>query len=202
MTQLKDSMSADAPSASSSDRAGSRSLANSLEVAGISLRPGEFVVLVLVATTVGALAGLTLVGPLGLLATIVVAPLVARAVVNLLADRRRAQVRRAAARQPPAPHQQPEVGPQPAPGARQRRPGGAGAGAEPSSAGCCWRSASAAIQSDALNAVADRMASKDFDWVVGAIDINREVGGDLAAPSTTSPRPSASGSAWLGRSRR
>ena len=24
------------------------------------------------------------------------------------------------------------------------------------------------------------MASKDFEWVVGAIDINREVGGDLA----------------------
>ena len=34
--------------------------------------------------------------------------------------------------------------------------------------------------SDALDALAARMASKDFEWVVGAIDINREIGGDLA----------------------
>jgi tight adherence protein B len=33
---------------------------------------------------------------------------------------------------------------------------------------------------DSLRALADRMGSDDFDWVVGAIDINREVGGDLA----------------------
>ncbi|HEX6235984.1 MAG TPA: type II secretion system F family protein, partial [Acidimicrobiales bacterium] len=32
----------------------------------------------------------------------------------------------------------------------------------------------------ALHALAERMRSDDFDWVVGAIDINREVGGDLA----------------------
>ena len=35
--------------------------------------------------------------------------------------------------------------------------------------------------SDALAAVADRMDSDDFSWVVSAIDINREVGGDLPA---------------------
>jgi tight adherence protein B len=33
---------------------------------------------------------------------------------------------------------------------------------------------------DSLRALADRMGSDDFDWVVGAIDINRDVGGDLA----------------------
>jgi tight adherence protein B len=33
---------------------------------------------------------------------------------------------------------------------------------------------------DALYAVGDRMHSEDFEWVVGAIDINRTTGGDLA----------------------
>ena len=33
---------------------------------------------------------------------------------------------------------------------------------------------------DALYAIAERMHSEDFEWVVGAIDINRTTGGDLA----------------------
>lgn len=33
---------------------------------------------------------------------------------------------------------------------------------------------------EALYAVADRVGSEDFEWVVGAIDINRTTGGDLA----------------------
>ena len=36
------------------------------------------------------------------------------------------------------------------------------------------------VPGDSLRALADRMGSDDFDWVVGAIDINRDVGGDLA----------------------
>src|SRR5262249_61112917 len=32
-----------------------------------------------------------------------------------------------------------------------------------------------------LRALADRMRNQDFAWVVGAIEINREVGGDLAS---------------------
>ncbi len=34
--------------------------------------------------------------------------------------------------------------------------------------------------SAALAAVSSRMSSRDFEWVVSAININREVGGDLA----------------------
>jgi tight adherence protein B len=34
---------------------------------------------------------------------------------------------------------------------------------------------------DALSAMARRTGSEDFEWVVGAIDINRHAGGDLAA---------------------
>ena len=33
---------------------------------------------------------------------------------------------------------------------------------------------------DAMKAMADRVQSEDFGWVVPAIEINREVGGDLA----------------------
>jgi tight adherence protein B len=33
---------------------------------------------------------------------------------------------------------------------------------------------------EALHALADRVESEDFRWVVGAIEINREIGGDLA----------------------
>ena len=33
---------------------------------------------------------------------------------------------------------------------------------------------------EALTALAHRLDSTDFEWVVGAIDINREIGGDLA----------------------
>ena len=33
---------------------------------------------------------------------------------------------------------------------------------------------------DALYALADRMESKDLEWIVSAIDINREAGGNLA----------------------
>jgi tight adherence protein B len=34
--------------------------------------------------------------------------------------------------------------------------------------------------SDAMHALADRMDSKDLEWVVSAIDINRETGGNLS----------------------
>jgi tight adherence protein B len=33
---------------------------------------------------------------------------------------------------------------------------------------------------DAMYAMADRIGSQDFEWVVGAIDINRQAGGDLS----------------------
>jgi tight adherence protein B len=33
---------------------------------------------------------------------------------------------------------------------------------------------------DSLRAMADRIQSEDFNWVIPAIEINREVGGDLA----------------------
>ena len=57
-------------------------MAAALEVAGISLRPGEFVVLVLTATAIGALAALTLFGALGLARRLVIGPLAATIVLD------------------------------------------------------------------------------------------------------------------------
>ncbi|HET9610320.1 MAG TPA: VWA domain-containing protein, partial [Acidimicrobiales bacterium] len=66
-------------------------LAAALEVAGISLRTGEYVVLAGAGTLVAALAGLALAGGLGLLLGLAVGPLAAWSVVNVKADRRRSQ---------------------------------------------------------------------------------------------------------------
>jgi tight adherence protein B len=46
---------------------------------------------------------------------------------------------------------------------------------------------------DALEAMAERMSSQDFKWVVMAIRIQREVGGNLAELLDTVSGPSASG---------
>ena len=54
---------------------------------------------------------------------------------------------------------------------------------------------------DALDGVAERMRSKDFAWVVMAIRIQREVGGNLAELLPRWPRPCASASACAARSR-
>ncbi len=81
-----------------------------------------------IATLVAGLAGLALGGPLGGIVLVALVPLAARLIVGRLAERRRAEVRRAAARQPPAADEHPAIGLRPAPGARQRRPGGRGTG--------------------------------------------------------------------------
>ena len=154
-------------------------MATALEAAGISLRPGEFIVLVLSATTIGALLALTLFGPLGLLATIVLVPFVAKAVLNRRAARRRAkfaellpdnlQLLTSSLKSGygllPALDNVAQEAEEPARSEFRRVLLEIRVGRDPS---------------DALNALAARMASKDFEWVVGAIDINREIGGDLA----------------------
>jgi tight adherence protein B len=48
-----------------------------------------------------------------------------------------------------------------------------------------WSPAWASLVEDALDEVADRMQSRDFLWVVMAIRIQRQVGGNLAELLTT-----------------
>ena len=118
-------------------------------------------------------------GPLGLLATIVLVPFVAKAVLNRRAARRRAkfaellpdnlQLLTSSLKSGygllPALDNVAQEAEEPARSEFRRVLLEIRVGRDPS---------------DALNALAARMASKDFEWVVGAIDINREIGGDLA----------------------
>jgi tight adherence protein B len=163
------------------ERQGRReTLAMSLDVAGISLRTGEFAVLVLAAAIVAALAGLALVGPLGFLVGLVAVPLAAWALVRVKADRRRTRFTDTL------------------PDTLQLLTSSIRAGYSllqgldtlareaPEPAGTELRRVLLEVRvgrdpGDALRALAGRMQSDDFEWVVGAIDINREVGGDLAA---------------------
>ena len=162
------------------DRQGRRKgLANVLDVAGISLRPGEFVVLCFAAGVVLALVLFSAIGPIGIIVGLAATPLLARMVVSAKADSRRrafndqlpellqllvsslrggyglAQALDAVSSQSPEPTRT-EL---------QRVLFEVRIGRDPG---------------DALSATAQRMKSRDFGWVVSAIQINREIGGELA----------------------
>jgi tight adherence protein B len=150
-----------------------------LDVAGVSLRPGEFLVLVLGGAIASTLLLVFLIGPLGLLCGPPLAVLIAAWILTSKRDKRR----RAFAEQlpdvlqlvvsslragyglPQALSSVAEQADEPARTEFQRVQFEARIGRDPS---------------EALRGVAERMASTDFDWVVAAIDINREIGGELA----------------------
>jgi tight adherence protein B len=157
-----------------------RTLSAALEVAGISLRPGEFVVLVAIASLVAGIVGFMLVGLLGLVALAVLVPLGARIVVGHMAERRRAKF----TEQLPDTLQLLTSTLRSGYGLLQALDSVAQEAAEP--ARTEFRRVLLEIRvgrdlSAALRALSDRMRSQDFEWVVGAIEINREIGGDLAA---------------------
>jgi tight adherence protein B len=157
-----------------------RTLAAALEAAAISLRPGEFIVLVGIATMVAGLAGLALGGPLFGIVLVALVPLTARFVVGHLAERRREKF----AEQLPDTLQLLTSTLRSGYALLQALDSVAQESAEP--ARTEFRRALLEIRvgrdlSAALRALSDRMRNADFAWVVGAIEINREVGGDLAA---------------------
>ena len=160
------------------DRGRRRALADALEHAGMQLRPGEFLVLAATSAFVALVMGY-LVG--GLLIAVVFGALVAggfRFSVGVLAERRRnkfasqlgdtlqlvsgslragygmLQALDAVARESDSPTSD-EFGRVVIETRLGRNP------------------------SESLHALAKRMANEDFEWVVQAIDIHREVGGDL-----------------------
>ena len=59
-------------------------------------------------------------------------------------------------------------------------PRGSGAASAVRSSGCRPRSAWVASLSEAMRSLSERMDNADLEWVVGAIDINRETGGNLS----------------------
>ena len=155
-------------------------LAAALEVAGISLRTGEYVVLAGAGTVVAALAGLALAGGLGLLLGLAIGPLAAWSVVNVKADRRRSQF----AELLPDNLQLLTSSLRSGYGLMQALDTLGREAAEPARSE--FRRVLLEVRvgrdpGDAMRALAERMRSDDFEWVVGAIEINREVGGDLAA---------------------
>jgi tight adherence protein B len=157
-----------------------RGLAMVLDVAALTVRPGEFVVLSFIGSLVLALLMSTFMGWWGVVLGAALAPLCAWAWVNHRADRRR--------------HQFDEQLPDTLQlivsllrsgyGLPQALDAVANQVAEPTVAE--FRRVLFEVRigrdpTDALAATADRMRSSDFAWVVQAIHINREVGGELAA---------------------
>jgi tight adherence protein B len=161
-------------------RSGIQALTQALDIAGIPLRAGEFVVVPTVAGAAGTLLLATLLPTwLGILVGVGATPLVARAVVRSRMDRRRRQFveqlpdllqtlvssLRAGYGLPQSLDVAANQSSEPTRGELQRVLFEVRIGRDPG---------------DALSAAATRMASADFTWVVSAMQINREVGGELA----------------------
>lgn len=150
-----------------------------LELAGLKMRQAEFLVLVLAGGVVGALVGL-LVGGIALaLILFILAPVVGRLVLGVLAGRRRSKFDE-------------QLG-----DTLQLLTGGLRAGhsilraidaaaaesQSPTSEEMRRVIAETSLGRDmlaSLNDTAERMQNEDFVWISQAIQINREVGGNLA----------------------
>jgi tight adherence protein B len=157
-----------------------RTLAAALEVASISLWPGEFIVLTAIATLVAGCAGLALGGLLGGIVLAALVPLAARLVVGRLAERRRKRF----AELLPDTLQLLTSTLRSGYALLQALDSVAQEAAEPARSEFRRVLLEIRVGRDlpaALRALSERMRSKDFSWVVSAIEINREVGGDLAA---------------------
>jgi tight adherence protein B len=156
-----------------------RQLAAALDLAGLHLRAGDFLLLVAAATLAGAALGLVLLGPAAAVAGAAIAPIAAVITVKVRTGRRRSAF---------ADQLEDSL---------QLLTGGLRAGHSLLRAldAAAHESESPTSEefrrvinetrvgrplNDSLNDTAARMVSKDFTWVVQAIAIHREVGGDLA----------------------
>lgn len=160
-----------------------RGLRNSLHVrlqqAGMATTVGEFLVTVVIGGLLLVALGGVLAGPLGALLALVVVGLAPPAALQALADRRRRRIE----------HQLTDVLKLLAASLRAGfsllQGLGALVGRLPEPLGSEIQQAFAATRvgvpvEEALGAAADRSGSRDFTWVVTAIRIQREVGGNLA----------------------
>lgn len=161
-------------------RGGKRSIiGDALEQGGLDLRPGEFIVVVCSAALAALALGWLVLGPIfGLLAAIAVLVL-SKVVVSLLGARRR----RAFLDQLAETLQLLTGSLRAGNGLSQAIDTVTRESEPPTSVE--FRRLVVEVRlgrdlSDALQALADRMRSRDMQWVVQAIDINREIGGNLA----------------------
>ena len=155
-------------------------LAERLDVAGIPLRPGEFLVLAALAGTVASLVLAVLLPPvLGVIVGVVLTPLLARALVSARIDDRRKKF----VDQLPDLLQTLVSSLRAGYGLPQALDVAASQSIEPTKTELqrvLFEVRIGRDPGDALAAAAERMASSDFSWVVAAMQINREVGGELA----------------------
>lgn len=150
-----------------------------LENAGLRLSQAEFILLILVGAFVGALIGLVVAGPLLAILMVIAAPFVGHLVLGFLAGKRRGKFDE-------------QLG-----DTLQLLSGSLRAGHSILRAIDAAANESQAPTSEemrrivsetslgrdllvSLNDTADRMKSEDFVWISQAIQINREVGGNLA----------------------
>lgn len=156
-----------------------RSLNVLLEEAGIALRPGEFAVLTLSGAVVLLMLGLLMMGPLGGILGAVLAVLVARAILSVKTSRRRAQF----ADQLGDTLQLLSSSLRAGYAMLQAVDAVARDGTSPTSdefRRLVIETRLGRDVGDSLRAMSARVGGDDFEWVVQAIEINREVGGDLA----------------------
>ena len=162
------------------ERHGKRAdLGNALAVADISIKPAEFVAVVGVIAFVAGLAGLALVGPLmGLLVavSIVVA-------VGLYVRRTKAKRQEAFAEQLPDVLQLVTTALRSGYGITQALESVSEDAEQPARGEFAHVLVEVRLGrdlSDAMRSLAQRMQNIDLEWVVSAIDINRETGGNLS----------------------
>lgn len=155
-------------------------LSTQLEAAGLSLRAGEYAVIVLALGLVGTLLLVALFGPLlGIVFGLVLTPLAGSAFLQNRAGRRREQFME----QLPDTLQLMITSLRSGFGLPQALDSAGGQSPEPMKSELQRVLFEVRIGRDvneALQAVAERMQSRDFRWVAAAIQINREVGGELA----------------------
>jgi tight adherence protein B len=153
-------------------------LANSLDVAAIPLRPGEFLVIAMAAGIIATVLFGSLWGPIGVILGVVLVPVVARVVITTRIDRRRKAFN----------EQLPDVLQLLISALRagyalpQALDAVAHQAAEPARTEferVMFETRVGRDITESLAATARRMKSRDFDWVVSSFDINREIGGEL-----------------------
>jgi tight adherence protein B len=162
------------------ERHGKRTdLANALAVADISTKPAEFVAMVAVVALVAGSVGLLIGGPLVALLVAIVVCLAVRIYVGHTKSKRQA----AFADQLPDVLQLVTTALRSGYGLTQALDSVANDAEEPARSEFAHVLVEARLGrdlSDSMRALAQRMESKDLDWVVSAIDINRETGGNLS----------------------
>lgn len=161
-------------------RGGQRSLIGAgLEQAGLDLRPAEFMVVVCLTALVVSIAGWVAVAPVAGLVAGVLVVVLSKVVVNLLAARRRNQF----VDQLTETLQLLSGSLRAGNGLAQALDTVARESESPTSEEFRRLLVETRLGrdlSEALQALAERMRSRDMTWLVQAIDINREIGGNLA----------------------